>query len=75
MIRSFKDRRTEAVFHGRRVPGLSPALLKGLRRKLAMIHAATELRDLKSPPGNRLHPLDGNRKGQHAIRLNDQYRV
>ncbi|WP_164243133.1 type II toxin-antitoxin system RelE/ParE family toxin, partial [Stenotrophomonas maltophilia] len=44
-------------------------------RKLAMLHAATELRDLRSPPGNRLEPLQGKRAGQHSIRINDQWRV
>ncbi|HCF9255628.1 TPA: type II toxin-antitoxin system RelE/ParE family toxin, partial [Pseudomonas aeruginosa] len=41
----------------------------------AMLHAATELRDLRSPPGNRLEPLQGKRAGQHSIRINDQWRV
>ncbi|WP_312256130.1 type II toxin-antitoxin system RelE/ParE family toxin [Stutzerimonas nitrititolerans] len=44
-------------------------------RKLAMLNAATELRDLRSPPGNRLEPLQGNRAGQHSIRINDQWRI
>ncbi|HDS1816889.1 TPA: type II toxin-antitoxin system RelE/ParE family toxin [Pseudomonas putida] len=44
-------------------------------RKLAMLDAATELRDLRSPPGNRLEQLSGNRAGQHSIRVNDQWRV
>ncbi|MCO3987421.1 hypothetical protein FA106_11490 [Pseudomonas aeruginosa] len=50
---------------------------RGIRttRKLAMLHAATELRDLRSPPGNRLEPLQGKRAGQHSIRINDQWRV
>ncbi len=40
-----------------------------------MLNAATELRDLRSPPGNRLEPLHGNRAGQHSIRINDQWRI
>ncbi|WP_312245858.1 type II toxin-antitoxin system RelE/ParE family toxin [Stutzerimonas nitrititolerans] len=44
-------------------------------RKLAMLNAATELRDLRSPPGNRLEPLHGDRVGQHSIRINDQWRI
>nr|WP_242630759.1 type II toxin-antitoxin system RelE/ParE family toxin [Stutzerimonas stutzeri] len=44
-------------------------------RKLAMLNAATELRDLRSPPGNRLELLQGNRAGQHSIRINDQWRI
>jgi proteic killer suppression protein len=45
------------------------------KRKLQMVDAAAKLDDLKVPPGNRLHALTGDRKGQHAIRINDQYRV
>jgi proteic killer suppression protein len=45
------------------------------RRKLDQLHAAAELRDLASPPGNRLEALSGNRKGQHSIRINDQWRL
>lgn len=44
-------------------------------RKLAMLHAAAELRDLRSPPGNRLEALQGRRAGQHSIRINDQWRI
>ena len=40
-----------------------------------MLHAAAALADLRSPPGNRLEPLTGDRKGQHSIRINDQYRI
>lgn len=40
-----------------------------------MIENAVELRDLKSPPGNKLHPLDRDRQGQHAVRINDQFRI
>jgi proteic killer suppression protein len=45
------------------------------KRKLQMVDAAAQLDDLQVPPGNRLHALTGDRKGQHAIRINDQYRV
>jgi len=44
-------------------------------RKLAMLNAATRLDDLRIPPANRLETLKGNRKGQHSIRINDQWRV
>lgn len=44
-------------------------------RKLAMLNAATRLDDLRIPPANRLEALKGNRKGQHSIRINDQWRV
>jgi proteic killer suppression protein len=45
------------------------------RRKLRQLDSAAELRDLAAPPGNRLEPLYGNRKGQHSIRINDQWRI
>ena len=45
------------------------------RRKLLQLHAATELNSLRIPPGNLLEALKGNRKGQHSIRINDQWRV
>jgi proteic killer suppression protein len=44
-------------------------------RKLRMLHAARELRDLASPPGNRLEALRGDRAGQHSIRINEQWRI
>jgi proteic killer suppression protein len=44
-------------------------------RKLAVLHAAANLNDLRSPPGNRLEALHGDRAGQHSIRINDQYRI
>jgi toxin HigB-1 len=75
MIRTFKDKKTEAVFNGERPKGFPADLVKVARRKLAMVSAAVSLDDLKSPPGNKLHPLTGDRAGQHAIWINDQFRV
>jgi proteic killer suppression protein len=74
-IRSFKDKKTEAVFNGESPKGFPADLVSGGRRKLRMIDAATELKDLASPPGNNLHPLKKERAGQHGIRINDQFRV
>lgn len=75
MIRSFKDKATEAVA-GDKVPKGFPAdLVRSARRKLFMIEQAAELNDLASPPGNRLEALKGNRRGQHSIRINDQFRI
>lgn len=78
MIVSFGDPATEALFHGqrdsrtRRIPAdIHPAIL----RKLDMLNAATELFDLRVPPGNRLEALHGDRKGFHSIRINDQWRL
>jgi len=75
MIRSFRDRDTEALFDRGRPRRLPAAILRTALRKLAMVHAATSLADLRVPPGNRLEMLAGDRKGQHSIRINDQWRL
>lgn len=75
MIRGFKDRLTEKVFRGESPKGFQAPILKIARRKLLMIDAAVDLNDLRVPPANRLEALKGNRKGQHSIRINDQFRV
>jgi proteic killer suppression protein len=51
------------------------SVVQAATRKLAQLDAAVELRDLTSPPGNRLEALRGNRRGQHSIRINDQFRI
>lgn len=75
VIRSFANRMTQEVFKGNCPKGFPAKLLSAGRRKLAMIDAATRLEDLRAPPGNKLHPLEGDRKGQYAIWINDQYRA
>lgn len=75
MILSFKDEDTEAVFNDRRPRRFPPDILKAARRKLAMLHTANDLDDLRAVPGNRLHPLYRERVGQHAIWINRQWRV
>jgi toxin HigB-1 len=75
MIRSFADKRTAAVFANRVPKGFPSAMAKVSRRKLRMIDQARALDDLRSPPGNHLHPLKNERGGQHAMRINDQWRV
>ncbi len=75
MIQGFNDKATEAVFHGRCPKGFPPDLFKAARRKLAILDAAIDLNDLRAPPGNRLEALSGNRRGQHSIRINDQWRI
>ena len=75
MIRSFKNQDTEAVFSGECPKGFPANILKTARRKLEMVNAAIALADLRAPPGNRLEALGRDRKGQHSIRINDQYRV
>ena len=74
MIRSFRHADTARLFADEAVPRFG-ALAKVARRKLLYLDAATSLNDLRSPPGNRLEALKGNRKGQHSIRINDQYRI
>jgi toxin HigB-1 len=79
LIVSFRDEGTEDVFNGtasRRARAACPQnLWRSARRKLDMLNAVTDLRDLRAPPGNRLEALKGDRRGQHSIRINDQYRV
>jgi proteic killer suppression protein len=75
MIRSFRDANTKEVFEGRCPRGFPADILRVARRKLAMIAAAIRLDDLRAPPNNKLHPLKGDREGQHAIWINGKYRV
>ena len=73
MIRSFRDRFTEELWAGsfvNRFSGIEKAL-----RKLDMLHNARDLNDLRAPPANRLEAMSGDRRGQHSIRINDQWRV
>lgn len=75
MIRSFRDKRTAAVFEGRLRKDLAPELAGKARRGLERIDAAEKLEDLRFPPGNRLEALKGDRAGQWSIRVNDQWRI
>ena len=75
MIRLFNDKRTEAIFQGRRAKGLPTEIQQRARRKLRMLDAATIIDDLRLPPSNRLEKLRGDRRGQHSIRINDQWRI
>ncbi len=63
------------VFRGELPKGFPSSVAKAARRKLRMLDAALRLDDLRTPPGNRLERLSGNRQGQHSIRVNDQWRV
>ena len=74
MIRSFRDADTEALFHDELVPRFR-SIERPARRKLLYLNRARVLQDLKVPPGNRLEALRGDRKGQHSIRINDQWRI
>ena len=74
MIHSFLNAETEALFHSRVVPRFRN-IERMARRKLLQLHAATGLDTLKVPPGNHLEALVRDRKGQHSIRINDQWRI
>ena len=73
MIGSFKDRVTKELCRTGYSRRLGPGLSRVSRRKLAQIHFATRLEDLRVPPGNRLESLRGDRAGQYSIRVNDQW--
>lgn len=73
MIVSFKDKEAERIFNGLRSRRFD-AIAKTAYRKLAFLHSAGALADLKSP-GLQLEALKGDRAGQHSIRINDQYRI
>lgn len=75
MIRSFGDRDTERLWHRERVASYDPRILPPALRKLRLLASAITLDDLRTPPGNRLEALKGDRKGQHSIRINDQWRI
>lgn len=79
MIRSFRNRGTEDLFYGRRTKAARSICPQSIRtvatRKLELLDSANALVDLRIPPGNRLEALSGNRKGQHGIRINEQFRI
>ncbi len=79
MIRSFKDTGTEDIFNGENSKAarkICPSSIwKVAARKLDQVDSATTLHELKIPPNNKLEALSGDRKGQHSIRINDQYRI
>lgn len=75
MITSFKCNETEKIFHGRFSRKLPQDIQRLAERKLIMLHYAKSLTDLRIPPANRLEALSGDRNGQHAIRVNRQWRI
>ncbi len=75
MIRSFRNKTTELVFHAKCPKGFPVQIFAVARRKLEAIAAAERLSDLMQPPGNRLEALSGDRSGQYSIRINEQFRV
>ena len=78
MIASFRDRALESFYYrgpGRKSRRIPADLYAAIRRKLDRLNAATDLNDLRVPPGNRLEALRGERQGAYSIRVNDQWRI
>jgi proteic killer suppression protein len=75
MIKSFADEQTRRVFAREWVAGFGPELQRAAWKKLAVLHAAGSLQDLRLPPGNRLEKLVGRREAQYSIRINGQWRI
>lgn len=75
MIKSYRNAMTEAVAQGKAPKGFPADLVRRAVLKLTALEYATSLNDLRSPPGNRLQALKGERSGQHSIRINDQWRI
>lgn len=75
MIKSFACKETEKIFSRTFSKKLPQQIQMKARQKLILLDAATDLSDLKIPPGNHLEELKDDRKGQHSIRINDQFRI
>ncbi|MFZ0744791.1 MAG: type II toxin-antitoxin system RelE/ParE family toxin [Terracidiphilus sp.] len=75
MIKSFKDADTQLLWESGKSRRIPASIRTSTLKKLAILHWATSLSDLAVPGGNRLEALTGNRKGQHSIRINDQFRL
>ncbi len=75
MIKTFADRRTQELYVTGRSKRFPADVAQRAARKLEYVDLAARLDDLKVPPGNRLHALEGHRKGQYSISVNDQWRI
>jgi proteic killer suppression protein len=75
VIKSFADKETEKLFWGRKSRVVPPQTRERAVSKLKVLNAATNVEDLRAPPGNRLEKLRGAREGQWSLRINQQYRV
>jgi toxin HigB-1 len=75
LIVSFANKRTEAIAEGSIGKGFAPDLVKRAQWFLSVLDSAQNINDLRSPPGNRLEKLSGDRTGQHSIRINDKWRI
>jgi proteic killer suppression protein len=75
MIKSFADKETEKLFRGGKSKAVPPQIREKALSKLLVLNAATNVGDLRVPPGNRLEKLRGDKEGQWSIRINQKYRV
>ncbi|WP_455480092.1 type II toxin-antitoxin system RelE/ParE family toxin [Bartonella sp. B23] len=75
MIESFADKRCKDLLEDKLPKGFPADLMRIAQRKLFMLDKAVDLKDLRSPPGNRLEALKGSRQGQYSIRINNQFRI
>jgi proteic killer suppression protein len=75
VIASFRDTDTEPLWNSGKTRRIPANVRRAAWKKLAILHAAVELGNLRVPPGNRLEALTADRRGQHSIRINDQYRI
>ena len=75
MIKTFADKRAAALFRGHRLKGMPADIQRRAQAKLALVDTAATVEDLRVPPGNRLEALQGDREGQHSIRVNSQWRI
>ncbi|MCG6150351.1 type II toxin-antitoxin system RelE/ParE family toxin [Leptospira levettii] len=75
MIKSFADKETLSLWKGKFSKKFPPELQRKTQMKLGMLNNIKDIKELKIPPSNKLHSLDGDRKGQFAISINDQWRI
>ena len=75
MILTFRDKDTKQIYEGNYCKCFPIEIQQNARRKLYILHGAVNILDLRIPPGNRLHALEGTRKGQHSISINEQWRI
>jgi proteic killer suppression protein len=75
VIRSFSGKAAERIWNEQYVKSVDRSLQRAVLRKLELLHAATDVEDLRVPPGNRLEQLKGDGRGQYSIRVNDQWRI
>lgn len=75
MIKTFANRETQTLYARGTSRRLPPGIVRRARRKLEAVDLARRVEDLRTPPGNRLHILSGDRSGQHSISINEQWRI